>query len=121
MTAAAKTIQASPLAPYMELMKSVDVGVMHAVVEFMNDAIREAEEAKRKAEDEFLAKKLAEYKASIGGKWLFEPLPQAPEWDKQSAWDRLTDAQREQAIKLNFTADDMDARTFGLLTKWIRE
>ena len=64
MTAAARTIQASPLAPYMELMKSVDVGVMHAVVDFMNDAIREAEEAKRKDEDEFLARKLAEINVS---------------------------------------------------------
>lgn len=109
------------MAPYMELMKSVDVGVMHAVVDYMNDAIREAEEAKRKEDDAFLAKKLAEYKASVGGKWLFEPLPQAPEWDKHAAWDRLTDAQREQALKLRFTADDMDIRTFGLLTKWIRE
>ncbi len=64
MTAAARTIQASPLAPYMELMKSVDVGVMHAVVDYMNDAIREAEEAKRKEEDEFLARKLAEINVS---------------------------------------------------------
>ena len=64
MTAAARRIQDSPLAPYMELMKSVDVGVMQAVVEYMNDAIREAEEAKRKAEEEFLAKKLAEINVS---------------------------------------------------------
>ena len=48
----------------MELMKSVDVGVMHAVVDYMNDAIREAEEAKRKEEDEFLARKLAEINVS---------------------------------------------------------
>ena len=64
MTAAARTIKASPLAPYMEWMKSVDVGVMHAVVDYMNDAIREAEEAKRKEEDEFLARKLAEINVS---------------------------------------------------------
>ncbi len=121
MSTAARTIQNSPLAPYMDLMKSVDVKVMHAVVEYMNDAIREAEEAKRKAEKEFLAKKIAEYKESIGGKWLFEPLPPAPEWDTQAAWDRLTDAQREQAIKLKFTSEDMDVRTFGLLTKLVRE
>ena len=47
MTTAAKTIQSSPLAPYMELMKSVDVNVMHAVVEYLNETIREIEEAKR--------------------------------------------------------------------------
>lgn len=37
---------------------------MHAVVDYMNDAIREAEEAKRKEEDEFLARKLAEINVS---------------------------------------------------------
>ena len=64
MTVAARTIQTSPLAPYMELMRSVDISVKHALVEYMNEAIREAEEAKRKAEDEFLAKKIAEMQIS---------------------------------------------------------
>jgi len=53
--------------------------------------------------------------------WFFEQLPPAPEWDTQAAWERLTDAQREQAIKLKFTPEDMDSRTFGILTKWIKE
>ena len=45
-------------------MRSVDISVKHALVEYMNEAIREAEEAKRKAEDEFLAKKIAEMQIS---------------------------------------------------------
>lgn len=121
MTAAVRRIQASAFAPILDWTKGAEVDLMYDVVEYMNDAIRKAEESKRKAEDEYLAKKMAEYKASIGGKWPFEPLPQAPEWDTQAAWNRLSDAQREQAIKLKLTADDMDIRTFGILTKWIRE
>ena len=64
MTIAARTIQSSPLAPYMDLMRSVYISVKHALVEYMNESIREAEEDKRKAEDEFLAKKIAEMKIS---------------------------------------------------------
>lgn len=45
-------------------MRSVDISVKHALVEYMNESIREAEEDKRKAEDEFLAKKIAEMKIS---------------------------------------------------------
>ena len=45
-------------------MRSVDISVKHALVEYMNEAIREAEEEKRKAEDEFLAKKIGEMKIS---------------------------------------------------------
>jgi predicted HAD superfamily Cof-like phosphohydrolase len=77
MTAAARTIQASPMAPILDMVKGVDVDVMHAVVEYMNEAIREAEEAKRKAEDEFLAKKMAEIEIS-------------PEIDELVDWLRLT-------------------------------
>jgi hypothetical protein len=106
MTTAAKTIQSSPLAPYMELMKSVDVNVMHAVVEYLNETIREIEEAKRKDEDEYLAKKMEEYKASIGGKWSFDSLSPTPAWDTQKAWGKLTEAQREQAEKLNLSSRD---------------
>ncbi len=79
MTIAARTIQASPLAPYMGLLRSVDINVMHAVVDFMNESIREAEEAKRKAEDEFLAKKMAEIEISPEIEELFEKLRLTPE------------------------------------------
>ena len=88
MTAAAKTIQASPQAPILELMKGADLEVMHAVVEYMNDAIREAEEAKRKAEDEFLAKKLAEINIDPDIHELVERLRLTPEEaaDERTRW-----------------------------------
>ena len=88
MTAAVKTLQSSPLAPYMDLMKSVDVSVMHAVVEYMNEAIGQAEEAKRKAEDEYLAKKMAEVKIDPDIEELFDCLRLTPEEaaDERTRW-----------------------------------
>lgn len=64
MTATARKLQSTPMAPYMDVMRSLDVNDMHLVVEFMNETIREAEEAKRKADDDFLAKKMAEIEIS---------------------------------------------------------
>lgn len=64
MTATARRLQSTPMAPYMDVMRSLDVNDMHLVVEFMNETIREAEEAKRRADDDFLAKKMAEIEIS---------------------------------------------------------
>ena len=64
MTATARRLQSTPMAPYMDVMRSLDVNDMHLVVEFMHETIREAEEAKRRADDEFLAKKMAEIEIS---------------------------------------------------------
>ena len=59
MTATARKLQSTPMAPYMDVMRSLDVNDMHLVVEFMKETIHEAEKAKRRAYDEFLAKKMA--------------------------------------------------------------
>ena len=64
MTATARRLQSTPMAPYIDVMRSLDVNDMHLVVEFMNETIREAEEAKRRADDDFLAKKMAEIEIS---------------------------------------------------------
>ena len=121
MTATARRLQSTPMAPYIDVMRSLDVDDMHLVVEFMNEAIREAEEAKRKADDEFLAKKMAEFREANGGMPFRDSHVGRTVWDEQQAWNELTDAQRAQAEKLNLTPSDMDARTFSILTKWIRE
>ena len=52
---------------------------MYAVIEFLQESIREAEEAKRKAEDEFLAKKMAEISISPRIKKLIEQTRLTPE------------------------------------------
>lgn len=64
MSTATRTIQDTPMAPYAGLMKSMNPDDMQTVLLFLQDAITEAEQAKRKAEDEFLARKMAEIKVS---------------------------------------------------------
>ena len=56
MTAIIRKIQASPFAPILEVTKGADPEIVHAVIEFLQESIRETEETKRKAEDAFLAK-----------------------------------------------------------------
>jgi hypothetical protein len=56
MTATVRIIQSSSMAPILEMTKGADIEVMHAVIEYLQESIREAEETKRKAEDVFLAK-----------------------------------------------------------------
>ena len=79
MTTATRKLQSTPMAPYMEIIKDMDLNDLHIVVEFLNEAIREAEEAKRKAEDEFLAKKMAEIEVSPRIKKLIEDTRLTPE------------------------------------------
>lgn len=88
MTAAVRTIQASPQAPILELMKGADLKVLHAVAEYMTDAIREAENAKRKTEDEYLAKKMAEVNIDPDIHDLVERLRLTPEEaaDERTRW-----------------------------------
>lgn len=38
-----------------------------------------------------------------------------PEWDRQKAWDSLTDEQREMAIELELTPEDMDERMVDII------
>ena len=64
MTTTAIKLQSTPMAPYMGVMKSMNIDELQIVVDFLNETIREAEKNKRKAEDDFLAKKMAEIKIS---------------------------------------------------------
>ena len=79
MTATVRKIQASPFAPILEAAKGADPDVMYAVIEFLHESIREAEDTKRKAEDEFLAKKMAEMNISPRIKKLIEQTRLTPE------------------------------------------
>lgn len=74
MTAATRRVQATPMAPYIDVMRSMNVSDMNAVVDFLYEAMREAEDAKRKADNEFLAKKMAEVGISPEVEELFDRL-----------------------------------------------
>ena len=75
----AQRVEATPMAPYIDVMRSMDIADMNAVVDFLNETICNAEAAKRKAEDEFLARKMAEMKVSPEIEELFEQLKLTPE------------------------------------------
>jgi len=79
MSTSAQRISETPMAPYIDVMKSMTVSDMNVVVDFLNEAIRESEEAKRKADDEFLARKMAEINISPETHELFEWLRLTPE------------------------------------------
>ena len=53
-------------------------------------------------------------------KWLRLHISAAPEWNRQEAWNRLTDKQREEATHLHLSAEDMDERTFYIIEKHLR-
>ena len=118
MTAAARRIESTPMAPYVGVMKSMSKQDIDIVLSFLHEVKKQAEES-----NDIVSQVRAKYNIpeSEEVKWLREHALPAPEWDTQAAWDRLTDAQREQAVKLKLTADDMDIRTYCLLTKWVRE
>jgi hypothetical protein len=79
MSTATRTIQDTPMAPYAGLMKSMKPDDMQTVLLFLQDAITEAEQAKRKAEDEFLARKMAEIKVSPRIKTLISQTRLSPD------------------------------------------
>jgi hypothetical protein len=79
MSTLAQRISETPMTPYIDVMKSMTVSDMNVVVDFLNEAIRESEEAKRKADDEFLARKMAEINISPETHELFEWLRLTPE------------------------------------------
>jgi len=53
-------------------------------------------------------------------KWLRIHTDAAPKWNRQEAWNRLTDKQREEATRLHLSAEDMDERTFYIIEKHLR-
>lgn len=52
-----------------------------------------------------------------GLQWLLEHPIDVQAWDKQAAWDSLSAENQAAARKLNITPDDMDERTFSILSK----
>lgn len=59
MNAAKRTINSTPMAPYAGLLRSMESSDMKTVILFLQDVLREREDECR-AEDEFLAHRMAE-------------------------------------------------------------
>ena len=70
MTALARKIAETPMAPYADLLRSMEPRDMRIVVTFLQEALSDAEAAKRQAEDEFLAQKEGEMGNSLSDSFL---------------------------------------------------
>ena len=52
MTTLAHRVSETPMAPYMGIMRGMNINDINVVIEFLKETVREAEESKRKADDE---------------------------------------------------------------------
>ena len=88
MTTLAHRVSETPMAPYMGIMRGMNINDINVVIEFLKETVREAEESKRKADDEFLAKKMAEIEISPEVDELFDALRLTPEEaaDERTRW-----------------------------------
>ena len=103
------------MAPYMALMRGMTREEKEVVIAFLVDLMDEYKPA-RKVPAEF--KKL---RLSPTLRWMRLQSSTLPKWDPIAAWNRLTDAQREEAsTKLHLTPEDMDERTFAIIEKHLK-
>ena len=88
MTTLAHRVSETPMAPYMGIMRGMNINDINVVIEFLKETVREAEESRRKADDEFLAKKMAEIEISPEVDELFDALRLTPEEaaDERTRW-----------------------------------
>ncbi|MBO7628553.1 MAG: hypothetical protein J6S87_01215 [Bacteroidales bacterium] len=88
MTTLAHRVSETPMAPYLGIMRGMNINDINAVIEFLKETVREAEESRRKADDEFLAKKMAEIEISPEVIELFDALRLTPEEaaDERTRW-----------------------------------
>jgi hypothetical protein len=88
MTTLAHRVSETPMAPYMGIMRGMNINDINVVIEFLKETVREAEESKRKADDEFLAKRMAEIEISPEVNELFDALRLTPEEaaDERTRW-----------------------------------
>ena len=105
------------MAPYMGLMDGMTREQKQIVVTFLTESMKEQ---KARTNAEIVREKFKDLKISPETKWMIPRLPVPPEWDRQKAWNRLTDKQREDATRLNLTAEDMDERTVAIIEKHLR-
>ena len=110
------------MAPYIGLMRGMSRRDIQIVVTFLNEVMEEAEEPETvpMTNAEIIHEKYKNLKISPRIKWYKRNMADVPEWDTQEAWSQLTDEQRLQAEHLNLSPEDMDARTYSILTKWIQ-
>ena len=107
------------MAPYMALMRDMTREEKEVVIAFLVDLM---DEKKPEADTaEIIRRKYKHVKISPSLRWIRLQSSTFPKWDPIAAWNRLTDAQREEAsTKLHLTPEDMDERTFAIIEKHLR-
>lgn len=107
------------MAPYAEIMRNMKPHEMRIVVTFLQEAMAEAEKRPHREEKRLVDRIREKYglKESDSTKWLREQSDIRGTWDRQKAWNELSDSQRERAKQWNLTVDDMDERTFAIIEK----
>lgn len=107
-------LKSTRMAPYIGLMQELTPEEKHLVVMFLT----EQEEPKTDVVEQVRRKYgVSESEAT---RWFKEHAKAAQAWDRQEAWNRLTDKQREEATRLKLTAEDMDELTFAMIEKHLR-
>ena len=114
MTAVAQRITETPIAPYLGVLQAMTREEKRIVVMFLIETMEEQE-----SDVDEMRKKL-NIPESPKTKWFREHTAVQHEWNRQEAWNRLTDEQREEATHLHLTADDMDERTFYIIQKHLK-
>jgi DNA-binding MarR family transcriptional regulator len=111
MTALAQKITETPMAPYMALLQAMSHEEKRIVVMFLIETMNEQE-----SDIDEIRRKL-NVPESPKTKWFREHAASGLKWDRLEAWSRLTEKQREEATRLNLSAEDMDERTFYIIEK----
>lgn len=114
MTTVAQRITETPIAPYLGVLQAMSREEKRIVVMFLIETMEEQDS------DVDEIRKKFNIPESPKTKWFREHAAVKHEWDRQEAWNRLTDAQREEATRLHLTAEDMDERTFYIIEKHLR-
>lgn len=114
MTAVAERIIETPIAPYLGILQAMTREEKQIVVMFLIETMEGQE-----SDVDAMRKKL-NIPESPKTKWFREHANINHEWNRQEAWNRLTEEQREEATHLNLTAEDMDERTFYIIQKHLR-
>ena len=122
MTALAQRIKETPMAPYVGLMQGLSRQDIDIVMTFLNEVKMQSEEPKETpATDNIIemVRKRFNIPESPEIKWFLTHVRPA-DLNKQEEWDKLTPDQQAFAKRLNLDAEDMDARTVGLLIKYAK-
>ena len=115
MTKLAQRINETPMAPYLGLLDGMTREQKMIVVTYITESL---EEPKLDIVEQVRQKYGVVESEST--KWFRNHAKAATEWDRQEAWNRLTDKQREEATRLKLTAEDMDERTVAIIEKHLR-